>query len=74
MNDTHKMVYRLTMGQQRLIYWGDQQHTGFRLMESARSYRNIQRLENRERWKERVLGFVSGVLLSVIAWGLSLLV
>ena len=54
-----------------LLQWGDRQHTGFRLMERARAYKEIQRLENRERWKERLTGFVSGVLLTVIAWILS---
>ena len=50
-----------------LLQWGDRQHTGFRLMERARAYKEIQRLENRE----RLTGFVSGVLLTVIAWILS---
>ena len=57
-----------------LLRWGDKQHTDFRILESARSYKEIQRLEKWERWKERLIGFVSGVVLTVIAWLLSTIV
>lgn len=57
-----------------LLLWGDKQHTAFRILESARSYKEIQRLEKWERWKERLIGFVSGVVLTVIAWLLSAIV
>lgn len=62
------------MGEKKLIRWGDKEHTGFRLLESGRSYKEIQGLENRDRWKERLIGFVSGALITVIAWVLSLMV
>lgn len=54
-----------------MLRWGDNQHTAFRILESARSYKEIHRLEELERWKERLIGFVSGVVLTVIAWALS---
>lgn len=57
-----------------MLQWGDKQHTGFRLLESARSYKNIQHLENKERWKERLIGFASGVILTVAAWVLNIIV
>ena len=57
-----------------LLRWGDKQHTAFRISERARSYKEIQRLEKWERWKERLIGFVSGVVLAVIAWLLSTIV
>ena len=57
-----------------LLQWGDKQHTAFRISERARSYKEIQRLEKWERWKERLIGFVSGVVLTVIAWLLSTIV
>ena len=57
-----------------LLRWGDKQHTAFRISERARSYKEIQRLEKWERWKERLIGFVSGVVLTVIAWLLSTIV
>ena len=41
-----------------LLRWGDKQHTAFRISERARSYKEIQRLEKWERWKERLIGFV----------------
>ena len=57
-----------------LLRWGDKHHTAFRISERARSYKEIQRLEKWERWKERLIGFVSGVVLTVIAWLLSTIV
>lgn len=57
-----------------MLQWGDTHHTAFRILESARSYKEIQRLEKWERWKERLIGFVSGVTLTVIAWLLSTIV
>ena len=50
-----------------LIRWGDTQHTAFWLLERARNYKKIHRLEKIEQWKERGLGFACGVLTSVAA-------
>lgn len=54
-----------------LLQWGDKQHTAFRISERARAYKEINRLENQERWKERIVGFISGVLMTLITWYLS---
>lgn len=59
---------------QGLLEWGDKQHSAFRITERARSYKELQRLEGWERWKERLIGFGSGVILTVIAWMLSELI
>lgn len=48
------------------IKWGDQQHTAFALTEQGRSYKEIDRLEALDRWKERIYGFICGVLASVV--------
>ncbi len=50
-----------------LIRWGDTQHTAFCPLERARNYKKIHRLEKIEQWKERGIGFACGVLTSVIA-------
>ena len=55
------------------IKWGDQQHTAFALTEQGRSYKEIDRLERRERWKERAYGFITGAILASIPWLLTLL-
>jgi hypothetical protein len=49
-----------------LIRWGDKQHTAFWLLERARNYKNIEKLERIERWKERAIGFVCGILTSIV--------
>lgn len=51
----------------RWIRWGDTQHTAFWLLERARNYKKIHRLEKIEQWKERGIGFACGVLTSVVA-------
>lgn len=55
-----------------LIRWGDTQHTAFWLLERARNYKKIHRLEKIEQWKERAIGFVCGVLTSVVAGAISI--
>ena len=49
------------------INWGDKQHTAFSLTERGRSYKEINRLETKDRWIERIWGFFAGVLTSVAA-------
>lgn len=39
----------------------------FRLTQIGLHYRELQKLERREKWKERAYGFVSGVVTTVIA-------
>lgn len=38
----------------------------FRLTQIGLHYRELQKLECREKWKERIYGFISGVLVTVI--------
>ena len=54
-----------------LVQWGDKQRTAFRLLTFGRSYKEVQRLESRERWKERLIGFVFGIVTSGIAAALA---
>ena len=54
-----------TLENAKAIIWGDKQHSGFALTEQGRSYKEIDRLEAIDRWKERIYGFVFGVLTSV---------
>lgn len=56
-----------TLASAEAIVWGDKQHTAFALTELGRSYKEIDHLERKERWKERFYGFVFGVLTTVIA-------
>ena len=49
-----------------LIRWGDKHHTGFWLLERARNYKNIEKLERIERWRERLLGFLFGAVTGVL--------
>lgn len=42
-------------------------HIGVRLSHKGASRKEIRRLETRERWKERIWGFVSGVLITILA-------
>lgn len=62
-----------SMANRGLIRWGDKQHTAFWLLEEARAYKNIEKLEGKERWKERLIGFVFGIAAGVatgllVAW------
>ena len=40
---------------------------GIALTQRGKKYKELQRLESRERWKERIIGFVSGVLATVLS-------
>jgi len=55
-----------------LIRWGDTQHTAFWLLERAKNYKKIHKLEKIEQWKERWIGFACGVLTSVVAGAISI--
>ena len=39
---------------------------GVALTQKGKTYKELQRLETKERWKERLYGFVSGVLITVL--------
>ena len=41
-------------------------NVAFRLTHTGLHYKEIRNLAARERWKERIIGFISGVLVSVI--------
>lgn len=51
----------------KAIKWADAQHTGFSMTGIGLEYKEIDRLEKAERWKERIFGFVSGILVTVLA-------
>lgn len=60
-----------TAADERLICFADEQHSCVRILEKGMDYKEYRRLELSEQWKERIIGFVSGVLLAVLAWALS---
>lgn len=45
----------------------------FALTYQGRNYRELQRLERVQRWKERAIGFVSGAIIASIPWLLGLI-
>lgn len=55
-----------TLSEANAIKWGDRQHTGFALNEKGKEYKQIDRLEAKERWKERMIGFIVGILLWLV--------
>ena len=55
-----------TLAELHAIRWGDEQRTAFSLTERGRAYKEIDRLEARERWKERAFGFAAGVVSSLL--------
>ena len=59
-----------SLGNRGYVHWGDKCHSAFWLLEEARAYKNIEKLENRERWKERLIGFVFGVVTGVASGAL----
>ena len=44
-----------------------QENTGVRLTQDGRKYKELIHLERLEQWKERLFGFVSGVLVTVLS-------
>ena len=46
--------------------YGAKENNAFRLTHEGMHYKEIRYLEARERWIERIIGFVSGVLVSVL--------
>lgn len=46
--------------------YGEKKNNAFRLTHEGMHYKEIRYLEARERWIERIIGFISGVLVSVL--------
>lgn len=57
----------VSLEEMRLISWGDKQQTAFRLTGNGRDYREIDHLEKREMWANRIWGFVCGVSTGVLS-------
>jgi len=55
-----------TLAETKAITWGDSQHTVFSLTEAGWEYKQIDRLETVERWKERAFGFATGVVIALL--------
>ncbi len=60
-----------TAADERLVCFGDEQHSCIRILEKGIDYKEYRRLELAEQWKERIIGFILGVFLTVLAWVLS---
>ncbi len=63
-----------TLVEERAIRWADNQQTVIALTESGREYKQLNRLESKARWKERIIGFVSGAVVASIPWILTYLI
>lgn len=47
---------------------------GIALTQSGKSYKELQRLEARERWRERLYGFISGIISGLLIAGIPQLI
>lgn len=56
-----------TLFEQKYLKWGDKQHTVFSLTDLAYSKDDLERQRRIERWKDRLWGFSSGVLVTLVA-------
>lgn len=65
MNRVDATMILESLGNRGYVHWGDKYHSAFWLLEEARAYKNIEKLENRERWKERLIGFAFGIVTGV---------
>lgn len=54
-----------SLAEKSLLLWGDKQHTAVRLTGDGRDYREIDHLEKKEIWLNRLWGFLVGVATSV---------
>lgn len=48
--------------------WSSGGSMGVLLTQSGKAYKEIRRLETADRWKERLWGFITGVILTALAW------
>ncbi|MCI8623798.1 MAG: hypothetical protein HFG26_09060 [Provencibacterium sp.] len=55
-----------TLASLKAIEWSNPEHSFFKLTEAGRNYKEIDRLERNERWKERLIGFIVGALAVII--------
>lgn len=62
------------MVEERAIRWVDNLYSIFAITETGREYKQLNRLESKARWKERIIGFVSGALIASIPWILTYLI
>lgn len=56
-----------TLSDQGYLKWGDQQRTVFSLTDLAYSKEDLEKQRRIERWKDRLWGFTSGVLVTLVA-------
>ena len=49
------------------IKWIDGSNTKFYLLDSGRNYKELAAASERELWKNRILSFLSGILVTVLA-------
>lgn len=56
-----------TLSDQSYLKWGDQQRTVFSLTDLAYSKEDLEKQRRIERWKDRLWGFASGVLVTLVA-------
>lgn len=54
-----------------LIKYADAQESCFSLCEYGRNYKEVRMLESKERWIERLWGFLTGIALTALAWWLT---
>lgn len=52
--------------EKKLLMWGDNQHTAIRLTSDGRDYKELHHLESREVWKNRIWGFITGIVSGVL--------
>lgn len=50
----------------KVIAWADKAHSAFTVSETGFGYRELERLEKRQRRKERFIGFVTGIVSGII--------
>lgn len=55
-----------TLANENFIFWGNHDQSAFALNEAGRSYEELKMLDSRERWQERVYGFLFGFALWAI--------
>jgi hypothetical protein len=56
-----------------LAKYGDAQKSCFLLTHYGEKYKELRSMELKDVWRERVIGFLSGAVLTCLAWWLSLL-
>ncbi len=52
----------------KAIFWGDKQRTAFELTSLGLEYKERDKMETRDKWRERCYGFFSAILIEVLAF------